>query len=146
MLSDISKVATKPRGSNPSTSKTKDYPALHVFSRWVAYLRTTFEPQVIKDSSIAIFRLLFPDMDVNRRYDMQEARLAQQLVHVFGASSDSKGRRSFLTRWNVDGSSGCLGAEVGATLEALVGVSVSYTTVTDISSVTRTGGQRERWS
>jgi len=78
-------------------------------------------------------------MDVNRRYDMQEARLAQHLARVFGASNDPKGRGSGLTRWNVDGSRGCLGAEVRAILEASVGVRALPSTITDANSVARTG-------
>ena len=137
LLSDISKVATKTRDSNhvsSSTSKTKDYPALRVFSRWVAYIRTTFERQAVEDSSIAIFQLLFPDMDVNRRYDMQEARLAKHLAQVFGLSGNSGGRGSHLSRWNADGSSGCLGAEVSKVLAAATGVSASSRTVIDVNS------------
>ena len=127
----------KTQGSNLTgynTLKPKDYPALHVFSKWVVYLRATFEPQVIEGSSVAVFQLLFPDMDVNRRYDMQEARLAQNLARVFSASDDSKGRGSCLASWNADGSWGCLGAEVKATLEASIGVRASPSTVTDTSS------------
>ena len=79
-------------------------------------------------------------MDVNRRYDMQEARLAQNLARVLGASNDPKGRGSWLTRWSVDGSWGCLGAEVRAILEASVGVRALLSTVTDANSVAQIGG------
>jgi DNA ligase-4 len=90
-----------------------------------------FEGQAIEDYSIAIFRLSFPDMDVNRRYDMQEARLAQHLAHIFGASRNSGGRASSLSRWNADGSSGCLGIEVREILAAAASVSASRRTATD---------------
>ena len=70
-------------------------------------------------------------MDANRRYDIQEARLAQNLARVFGASNNPKGRGSRLTRWNVDGSYGCLGAEVRAILEASAGVRTLPNTVID---------------
>ena len=138
LLSDISKVATKTRDSNLTglgASKSNDYPALRVFSRWVAYLRTTFEHQVVEDSSIAIFQLLFPDMDVNRRYDMQEARLAQHLAQAFGISNNPGGRGSCLSRWGTDGSSGCLGVEVSKTLAAAAGVSAFPETLFDGSSL-----------
>ena len=138
LLSDISKVATKTRDSGltgPGASKNKDYPALRIFSRWVAYLRTKFEPGTVEDSSVAIFQLLFPEIDVNRRYDMQEARLAQHLARIFGVSSNSGGRGSRLSRWMVDGSSGCLGAEVRGVLEAPVGVSTLLDVVTAGNSV-----------
>jgi hypothetical protein len=137
LLSDISKVATKTRDSGltgPSASKNKDYPALRIFSRWVAYLRATFEHKAVEDSSIAIFQLLFPELDVNRRYDMQEARLAQHLAHIFGVSSSAGGRGSRLSRWMVDGSSGCLGAEVREVLAVPTGVSASPNVITSVSS------------
>jgi len=73
---------------------------------------------------------------VNRRYDMQETRLAQHLAHVFGTTSDPKGDGSRLARWNADGSSGCLGVEVGVALGASAVVSASYGTFIGASSVT----------
>ena len=89
----------------------------------------------MEDSSIAIFQLLFPDMDVNRKYDMQEARLAQHLAKVFGVSSNSGGIGSRLSRWSADGSSGCLGTELNKILAAAIGVSTTSNTATDGSSV-----------
>ena len=74
-------------------------------------------------------------MDVKRRYDMQEARLAQHLAQVFGVSRDSGGRGLRLSRWNADGSSGCLGTEVGEILAAAAGVSASLKTALDGGSV-----------
>ena len=73
-------------------------------------------------------------MDVNRRYDMQEARLAQHLAQVFGASGNLGGRGSRLSRWSTDGSSGCLGAEVSEVLAATAGVSAPTKIVTYGSS------------
>ena len=118
----------KTRNSNltgPGTSKNKDYPAIRVFSQWVAYLRATFEHKEIEDTSTAIFRLLFPDMDVNRRFDMQEARLAQHLIRILGTSTRVNATGSRLSRWSADGSSGCLGVEVREILAAAPGVSTT---------------------
>ena len=61
---------------------------------------------------------------MDRRYDMQEARLAQHLAHIFGVSSNSGGRGSHLPRWSADGSLGCLGFEVREVLAAATSVSV----------------------
>jgi len=72
---------------------------------------------------------------VNRRYDMQEARLAQHLAQAFGISGNSGGRGSCLLRWSTDGSSGCLGAEVGKILSAATGVSAFPETLLDGSSL-----------
>jgi hypothetical protein len=66
---------------------------------------------------------------------MQEARLAQRLAQVFGVLGNSSGRGSCLSRWNTDGSSGCLGTGVMDILAAAASVSASHKTVTDGSSV-----------
>lgn len=66
---------------------------------------------------------------------MQEARLAQHLTHIFGVSSNPGGRGSRLSHWMVDGSSGCLGAEVMEVLVAATGVSALPNVVTNEGSV-----------
>ena len=70
---------------------------------------------------------------MNRKFDMQEARLAQQLARVFGHPGNSGGRRSRLSSWSADGSSGCLGAEVREFLTATTSVSVSSRTAANKS-------------
>ena len=131
-----SKATTKTRDSDPTRPnalKSGDYPALRVFSRRVEQLRTIFETQVVEDSSFAVFQL-FPDMDVNRRYDMQEARLGRHLAGAYGASNNSTGRGRCLARWNANGSRGCLGAEVRTAMEVSVAVRVPPCIVTDSRS------------
>lgn len=76
---------------------------------------------------------------MDRRYDIQEARLGQHLAGVFDASNNSAGRGSSLARWNEDGSRGCLGAEVRKAMRAPVGVRVSLRIVADFGSLVRTG-------
>lgn len=65
---------------------------------------------------------------------MQEARLAQHLVRTYSVSNNPGGRGSRLSRWMVDGSSGCLGAEVKEILAAATRVSAAIKVLTDGSS------------
>lgn len=81
------------------------YPALSVLKKWIARLRSDFEP-VPEGTTQIVFRLLFPEEDARRRYDMQEARLISAVADCFGISA------SVLSQWKVDGFSGCLGEEV----------------------------------
>lgn len=53
-----------------------------------------------------MFRLLFPEEESRRKYDMQETRLACALAECFGFDATS------LQEWNAEGSSGCLGQEL----------------------------------
>ncbi|KAK0467324.1 uncharacterized protein EV420DRAFT_1636338 [Desarmillaria tabescens] len=82
-----------------------DYPALNKFRLWVDAFRKRY-PNPAKGTTAIIFRLLFPEEDVRRKYDMQEKRLAQALGDAL-ATSDPR-----LLKWDQDGASGCLGAEV----------------------------------
>ncbi|KAJ7050474.1 hypothetical protein C8F01DRAFT_1067664 [Mycena amicta] len=81
-----------------------DSPPLRVFGRWVSRLRADF-PQLAEGSTVTLFRLLFPEDDSRRKYDMQEARLASAIADCLGTSA--KPLRAWATA-----TSGCLGAEV----------------------------------
>jgi DNA ligase-4 len=73
---------------------------------------------------VVLFRLLFPEEDVRRRYDLKETRLACVLCDVLGVPKHtSKGKA--LLRWKewTDGSetrpkTGCLGDEVREVISA----------------------------
>ncbi|KAF9447719.1 hypothetical protein P691DRAFT_730976 [Macrolepiota fuliginosa MF-IS2] len=56
------------------------------------------------------FRLLFPEEDTRRKYDIQETRLASYLAQGLGLPSES------LENWDTYDSSGCLGIELGQLL------------------------------
>ncbi|KAJ7918946.1 DNA ligase N terminus-domain-containing protein [Mycena leptocephala] len=58
------------------------------------------------NTTAIVFRLIFPEEDTRRKYDMQETRLASALSDCFGISATP------LRQWSADGSSGCLGQEV----------------------------------
>ncbi|KAK0488845.1 hypothetical protein IW261DRAFT_376205 [Armillaria novae-zelandiae] len=101
LLAAIAQVSSN---KNLKRSKT-DYPALTKFRLWVDAFRKRY-PNPAKGTTAIIFRLLFPEEDVRRKYDMQEKRLAQALGDAL-ATSDPR-----LFKWDQDGASGCLGAEV----------------------------------
>ncbi|KAF8957438.1 hypothetical protein BDZ97DRAFT_1669960 [Flammula alnicola] len=104
----------------PSASKTRprqaprpfDYPALQVFRKWVNALRTKFAPLPPHTTSIC-FRLLFPEEDIRRKYDIQETRMTQLLADCFGV--DLK----VFEKWSLEEASGCLGQELKIVLERI---------------------------
>ncbi|KAJ7180474.1 hypothetical protein C8R46DRAFT_1069579 [Mycena filopes] len=104
LLREIS-LHSRPRRAGVRRDKhAASYPAL-TFHNWVTRLRTQFAP--LPDNTTAIvFRLLFPEEDARRKYEMQEKRLATALADCFGISATP------LRQWGVDGSSGCLGEEI----------------------------------
>ncbi|SJL03675.1 uncharacterized protein ARMOST_07032 [Armillaria ostoyae] len=106
LLTAIAQVSSN---KNVKRSKT-DYPALTKFRLWVDAFRKRY-PNPAKGTTAIIFRLLFPEEDVRRKYDMQEKRLAQALGDAL-ATSDPR-----LFKWDQDGASGCLGAEVRHVME-----------------------------
>ncbi|KAK0446631.1 hypothetical protein EV421DRAFT_1901481 [Armillaria borealis] len=106
LLTAIAQVSSN---KNVKRSKT-DYPALTKFRLWVDAFRKRY-PNPAKGTTATIFRLLFPEEDVRRKYDMQEKRLAQALGDAL-ATSDPR-----LFKWDQDGASGCLGAEVRHVME-----------------------------
>ncbi|KAK0188852.1 hypothetical protein F5146DRAFT_1140422 [Armillaria mellea] len=106
LLTAIAQVSSN---KNLKRSRT-DYPALTKFRLWVDAFRKRY-PNPAKGTTAIIFRLLFPEEDVRRKYDMQEKRLAQALGDAL-ATSDPR-----LFNWDQDGASGCLGAEVRHVME-----------------------------
>lgn len=105
--------------SRPSESKTRskrsgidilDYPASKIFRRWVEELRARFSP-LPPDTTAAYFRLLFPEEDVQRKYGIQETRMARLLADCFGI--DHKAFDS----WSLEEATGCLGQEMKVVLE-----------------------------
>lgn len=77
------------------------------------------------NTGVQFFRLLFPEEDVRRKYDIQETRLAQLLAGVLGVATDGPDARGFrLVNWagqvpEVGNSTrGCLGHEIEQVLKA----------------------------
>ena len=93
------------------------------FERWVKFVRTR-AGGVPPETGVVLFRLLFPEEDIRRRYDLKETRLACMLCGVLGVPKHSSKGKALL-RWGewTDGSetrpkTGCLGDEVREVISA----------------------------
>lgn len=95
----------------PRDTRYVDTPEYQTFRRWVLALRERHSP-LPPDTAAVVFRLLFPEEDIHRKYGLQETRLAQHLVKILGVSSETQGRGKRLQDWNGDDAVGCLGEEV----------------------------------
>ncbi|KAJ6581305.1 hypothetical protein B0H19DRAFT_1018028 [Mycena capillaripes] len=107
LLREIS-LHSRPRTKgNTHRPHNASYPALVTLKNWITSLRSKFAP-LPDNTTVIVFRLLFPEEDTRRKYDMQESRLASALADCFGISHAA----TPLRQWAADGSSGCLGEEV----------------------------------
>ncbi|KAI0358264.1 hypothetical protein OH77DRAFT_1449955 [Trametes cingulata] len=95
----------------PRGTRYVDTPAYKTFTRWVAALRERWSP-LPPGITATIFRMLFPEEDIRRKYGMQETRLAQHLSKILGVSSSTDGRGERLRKWKGEDCLGCLGDEV----------------------------------
>ena len=85
--------------------RKEGHPAFRVFSCWVDELRRRFTP-LPAGTTHSVFRLLFPEEDVQRKYGMQEKLLCAHLAQCTSVPIEE------LRYWDVEGSSGCLGQEL----------------------------------
>lgn len=90
--------------------KHDDYPALQVFRKWVEELHRRFSPFPSNTTAIC-FRMLFPEEDIRRRYDIQEVKMTQLLADCFGVEAE------VFQKWSLEESSGCLGQELKVVME-----------------------------
>ncbi|KAH7922581.1 DNA ligase/mRNA capping enzyme [Leucogyrophana mollusca] len=100
--STAARTSKKPQGTHP---------ALDILNRWIKALRHNYSP-IPRGTTAIILRLLFPEEDSHRKYDLQEHRLAQQLAKCLDASSFPPVKTTSLGNWNSNLGSGCLGREV----------------------------------
>ncbi|KDR65743.1 hypothetical protein GALMADRAFT_148452 [Galerina marginata CBS 339.88] len=107
-ISNINPKPPRPRPKQPSPQF--EYPALQIFSKWVNELRRRFSPLPPNTTAIC-FRMLFPEEDIRRKYDIQETRMTQLLEQCFGID-----RKAF-EKWSLEDASGCLGQELKVVLD-----------------------------
>ncbi|KAI1796725.1 hypothetical protein LXA43DRAFT_571479 [Ganoderma leucocontextum] len=122
---------TKPHKATekqPRNARYVDSPAYNTFKRWLTALRERYPP-LPADTTTIVFRLLFPDEDIGRKYGMQETRLAQHLTKVLAVSSDTEGRGERLRNWKEEDALGCLGNEVFTVMSATAHSQSSTTSV-----------------
>lgn len=111
LLREISKIKPRPVAAAWKRKETRtSYPALGIFERWLENLRQQYLPLPSGTAPIC-FRLLFPEEDIKRKYDIQETRLANYLSQCLGLPRDN------LENWNSNDSPGCLGNELKRLLQ-----------------------------
>ncbi|KAG8965975.1 hypothetical protein FRC03_012710 [Tulasnella sp. 419] len=104
LVQAIADIEPKPTGqSKPASNDTAG-----VFRRWITSLGSSSTPR----TGLIVFRLLFPESDNRRRYDLKETRLAKHLATCLEVPTNEGTRGHRLKNWTEDGSSGCLGDEV----------------------------------
>lgn len=93
--------------------KSSSSSSLDLVKKWILTLK---QHSSIPTSTCKIFfRLLFPEEDVRRRYNIQETTLAKSLVQIFSLPIDEKGAGKRLMGWSdaeTRTNVGCLGIEV----------------------------------
>ncbi|KAA1470337.1 hypothetical protein DENSPDRAFT_797606 [Dentipellis sp. KUC8613] len=91
------------------------YPALRIFEDWIAQLQQLY-PSAPPGMGSVIFRLLFPEEDIQRRYQLQEKLLGRTLCIVLNKSNESIYGHTLKT-WNAEHTLGCLGDAVRRVLQ-----------------------------
>lgn len=100
-----------------SLGNNQTYPAREIFRRWLDELKRLYTP-LPSGTTATVFKLLFPEEDHHRKYNMQETRLAEHLAECFGLNSRQ------LQQWCEGNSSGCLGEELKLVLRTFSTVRV----------------------
>lgn len=105
LLRAISSIKPK-KARQWSTSNFKET-VLRTLENWVAELHRRYSP-LPPGTSVAFFRLLFPEQDISRKYGLQETKLAKYLSEILSPHFGVK----LLQDWQKADSLGCLGAQV----------------------------------
>ncbi|KAG1741125.1 DNA ligase/mRNA capping enzyme [Suillus lakei] len=82
-----------------------------ILGQWVESLKKNYSP-LPRNTTIHILRLLFPEEDSHRKYDLQEARLSQLLPECLDASTFPPISTARLKQWSKQQNSGYLGQEL----------------------------------
>ena len=104
LLNAIAKVAPKPVSHNRH-GEPNQRPARDVFKKWLTHFRSE-HPNPPKGTTAIIFKLLFPECDTQRKYNMQEKKLGQVIADALGLHDHE------FENWHLGGYSGTLGLEV----------------------------------
>ncbi|PCH44474.1 hypothetical protein WOLCODRAFT_105197 [Wolfiporia cocos MD-104 SS10] len=110
--------AIRPRKTNEkkTTGTRSESHAIKTLRNWVTELCRRHSP-LPADMVAMVFRLLFPEEDIKRKYNMQETRLARYLVDILTVSTAQGTPGSKLLNWKEEESLGCLGTEVEAIMK-----------------------------
>ncbi|KAJ3500871.1 hypothetical protein NLJ89_g9598 [Agrocybe chaxingu] len=107
-ISRIQPHSSKARPERPANYL--DYPAARVLHQWVERLRRQYSPLPPNITGIC-FRLLFPEDDIRRKYEIQEARMTKLLLNCYGLDARKFDENS------LNEASACLGQELRVVLE-----------------------------
>ncbi|EIW79187.1 DNA ligase/mRNA capping enzyme [Coniophora puteana RWD-64-598 SS2] len=135
----------KPKDASAPQSARGAHPALAILRDWITELRkryATQSPQV----AARIQRLLFPEDDAHRRYDLQEPRLAQYISACLNPANFAPTTKARLTGWSNWEGTGCLGLEVarlakGSTPHSTLTVSDVDVLLDELASSSHFSGQ-----
>jgi len=94
----------------PGGNSNQTYPTRQIFRRWLIQLKRVYSP-IPPGTTAIVFKLLFPEEDHHRKYDLQETRLAQCFGECFGLDVRQ------LLQWRAETASACLGEELKLLLE-----------------------------
>ncbi|TFK51622.1 DNA ligase/mRNA capping enzyme [Heliocybe sulcata] len=114
LLENISRI--QPRKARFSQRGTQPAPVLEIFRRWVAEL-TDDQGRAPANATAVVFRSLFPEEDVCRKYELQESRLAQYLIKIF--ASAPRAARDRLANWDAQSTKGCLGTVIEDVMQSM---------------------------
>ncbi|CCM02607.1 uncharacterized protein FIBRA_04710 [Fibroporia radiculosa] len=107
-----------PRKAGFRATKNRTSYVIRTFRNWVSELHRQYAPLPVGMTGV-LFRLLFPDQDVRRKYGLQETTLSRQLAEVFAVSTRLDGRGHNLIAWKDEATAGCLGMEVQKVLSEI---------------------------
>jgi hypothetical protein len=83
MIEPVSTNAIVVKSRNHYTSYESSYPALATFKRWFNQLQQRYSP-LPKGTIGSVLRLMFPEEDGRRKYELREVRLARTLEKCLG--------------------------------------------------------------
>lgn len=109
----ISKISPRPSTTAKKPGPTHfNYPAYNAFKAFLhGELR---DHRALKPgTTLAVFRLMFPEEDKERKFGMQERQLAGALGGVLGVEMGKGGRGEGSREWRGGEGPGCLGRVVG---------------------------------
>ncbi|VDB87531.1 unnamed protein product [Peniophora sp. CBMAI 1063] len=116
-ISEITPVRVGDKKRQSLVDGTQTPRARKVFGTWLKEIRAKYSP-LPPGTTAAILRLLFPEVDVDRKYSMQEKRLGEQLAQALGISTQKGHCGSVLRSWNEWDTRGCLGHVVQGLFES----------------------------
>jgi DNA ligase-4 len=113
LLHQIANIPTHSTSSRVNKQASVRRSPTSALARWVENLQNNYSP-LPRDTTIHVLRLLFPEEDSHRKYDLQEARLSQLLPDCLDTSIFPPISTARLKQWSKQQNSGCLGQEIFA--------------------------------